>query len=170
MPAKEQFLNAYNWLRPQLRKPVVRTGIYAFFWCLLWLDAHAWYRLGTGTQLLGFLTAIPVCWYWIRRWRGGPVLIYRAVLSACYLPLWQLLGHLPLYFYAYSLADTITSLGTIGAFFLGLSWAVWWIDRETKRVPPADEKRRVWDPRYLVAWYFGRRSRKLRQSLFTLLT
>jgi hypothetical protein len=157
-------------LRHHARRPVVRTALYAVFWCLVWLDARVWFLFQPPVQAVGFLTAIPVCIYWIRRWRHGPPVIYRAALSACYIPAWQLAAHLPLLFSAYALSSTIARAGTVGAFFLGLGWAVWWIDRETKRATPPAANHRVWDPRQLVAWYFGRRNRMLRQSLFTLLT
>ncbi|MDA0765556.1 MAG: DUF4159 domain-containing protein [Verrucomicrobia bacterium] len=170
MFSRGQIRTARAWLRRHARRPVVRTAAYAVLWCLLWIDAHAWFLLRPGTQAIGFLTALPVCYYWIHRWRHGSLLIRRAILSISYLPLWQLLSHLPLLFSAYALAATITMLGTLGAFFLGLGWAVWWIDRETKRATPADTRKRIWDPRQLVAWYFGRKSRKLHQSLFTVLT
>jgi hypothetical protein len=146
------------------------TGIYAVLWCLLWVDAHAWFRLGVWSLTIGFLTALPVCYYWIRRHRHSSLVVRRAILSVSYLPLWQLVAHLPLHSYSYSIAATIIQAGTAGAFFLGLGWAVWWIDRETKRVPEPNAKKYIWDPRQLVAWYFGRKNNKLRQSLFTLLT
>ncbi len=157
-------------LRQHARRPVVRTGIYALFWCLVWLDTRVWFYFQPLVQAFGFLTALPVCIYWIRRWRKGPPVIYRAVLSACYVPAWQFIAHLPLLFSAYELSNSISSAGTVGAFFLGLAWAVWWIDRETKRATPTATHDRVWDPRQLVAWYFGRRNRKLRQSVLTLVT
>jgi len=152
------------------RRPLVRTGVYAVLWCLLWLDARVVFQLPPVVQALGFLTAIPVCGYWLRRWRNGPPLVFRAVLSASYIPCWQLASHLPLVFSAYELSSKIASAGTVGAFFIGLGWAVWWIDRETKRASPPDGSKRVWDPRQLAAWYFGRSSRKLRQSVFTVLS
>jgi hypothetical protein len=170
MLTKEQLQTFRDWLRHHARRPVVRTGAYAVFWCLLWLDAHAWYRLSTLTHAIGFLTAIPVCIYWMRRWRNGPRLVYRGVLSVCYLPAWQLAVQIALLFSAYSFAETLGKIGTGGAFFLGLAWTVWWMDRETKRLRDAPAGNRTWDPRRLVAWYFGRKSRKLRQSIFTLLT
>ncbi|MDE0825173.1 MAG: DUF4159 domain-containing protein [Akkermansiaceae bacterium] len=170
MFSKEQILKLRDWLRLHSRRPVVRTGAFSILWSLLWIDAHAWFLFSTTTQLIGFLSALPVCYYWIRRHRNSPLLTRRAILSACYLPCWQLLNHLPLLFFAYSFANTITRLGTIGAFFLGLGWAVWWIDRETKRASPPNDTKRIWDPRQLVAWYFGKKNNKLRQSIFTLLT
>jgi len=153
-----------------LRKPVVLTGIYAAFWCLVWLDAHVWFRFSTTLEFIGFLTAIPVCGYWIRRWRKRPAIIYRAVLSICFLPMWQLAVHFPLLFSGYSVSTAIYKTGAAFAFFLGLSWAVWWMDRESKRAASPAEGKRIWDPRQLMAWYFGRKSRKLHQSVFTLLT
>lgn len=152
------------------RRPVVWTGIAAALWCLLWLDAHALFVLSPGVQAVGFLAAIPFCIYWLRRWRHGPLLVFRAVLTACYIPLWQLAAHLPLLASAYGLASGVASAGLVVAFFIGLAWTVWWIERETKRLPPPDGARRVWDPRQLAAWYFGRNNRKLRQSVFTVVT
>lgn len=169
MLTKPQLLTARDWLLRHSRRPIVRTGVYAILWCLLWVDAHAWFRLGVWTLTIGFLTALPVCGYWIHRHRHSSLVVRRALLSVSYFPVWQLIAHLPLHFFAYSLAATITQVGTAGAFFLGLSWAVWWIDRETKRVPEPNSKKRIWDPRQLVAWYFGRKNNKLRQSILTLL-
>ena len=169
MLTKPQLLTARDWLLRHSRRPIVRTGVYAVLWCLLWVDAHAWFRLGVWTLTIGFLTALPVCGYWIHRHRHSSLVVRRALLSVSYFPVWQLIAHLPLHFFAYSLAATITQVGTAVAFFLGLSWAVWWIDRETKRVPEPNSKKRIWDPRQLVAWYFGRKSNKLRQSILTLL-
>jgi len=173
MPTQPQLPIVRRWLRHQSRRPIIWTGIYAVLWCLLWVDAHAWFQLGVGTLTLGFLTALPVCAYWIRRHRHSSLIVRRALLSVSYLPLWQLAAHLPLHTFSYALAATLTQAGTAGAFFLGLAWAVWWIDRETKRLPNPNEgnsKKRIWDPRHLVAWYFGRKNNKLRQSIFTLLS
>jgi hypothetical protein len=151
-------------------RPFVLTVIYAVFWALLWLDAHAWYWFSPTTQALGFLTALPVCAYWIRQHRHSPRRKRRAVLSLSYLPVWQLAAHLPLLTFSYSLATNLNRLGSVGAFFLGLGWTVWWIDRETKRIAKCPPANRVWDPRRLVAWYFGKKNQKLRQSIFTVVS
>ncbi len=70
-------------------------------------------------------------------------------------------------------------LGT--AFFIGLAWVVWYVERASRQI--ADERRlrrktagtaamdaprSSWDPRDPEAWYYGRRSQKLAQSLTTL--
>ena len=158
-----------TWLRRESRHPLGRTGVYVILWSLLWLDAHAWYRLAPWVQAIGFLSAVPVSIFWIHRWRRGPRPTMLAVLSLSFLPAWQLATHLPLLFSAYELSASLAKAGTVTAFFIGLAWAVWWVDRETKRAGQATAGR-VWNPFQLVAWYFGRRNRKLRQSLLTLLT
>jgi hypothetical protein len=150
-------------------RPVVLTGIYALLWSLLWVDTRIWFLLPTSIQALGFFTALPVCLYWLQRSRKGSALGFRAVVSTCYLPLWQLACHLPLLGSGYGLSAALALGGAIGAFFLGLAWAVWWVERETRRAPPPTAAQRCWDPRHPAAWYFGRKNAKLRQSLLTLL-
>ena len=171
-----ELLTARDWLLRQSRRPLLWTIVYAVVWCLLWLDAHTWFRLGVWTLTIGFLTALPVCYYWIHRHRHSSVVVRRAILSISYLPIWQLAAHLPLHSFSYSLVATITQVGIAGAFFLGLGWTVWWIDHETKRLKKLNKPNQqntpkiIWDPRQLVAWYFGSKNNKLRQSIFTLLT
>jgi hypothetical protein len=170
MSAKQQPTTFRERLPKPLRNPVLLTCIYTILWCLLWLDANAWFRLSRWTTAIGFLTALPVSYYWIRRHRHSSPILRRGVLSASYLPIWQLAVYLPLLNFSYSLSGTISRIGTAGAFFLGLGWAAWWIDRETKRAPRHSGEYRSWDPRQLSAWYFGKKNNKLRQSLLTLLS
>ncbi len=152
------------------RRPVVLTGIFAVLWCLLWLDSRVGFFLPPWLVTLGFLAAVPVCLYWMWRWKNGPPLVFRAVLTACILPAWQLATRFTGHGGDDSLAASIYLAGMLGAFFIGLAWAVWWIDRQTKRLEKPASPGRIWDPRHLAAWYFGRRNRKLHQSLFTILT
>ena len=149
-------------------RPILLTVAYTVFWSLLWVDAHAWFWLEKWTLALGFLSALPVCAYWIRHHKHSSIITRRTILSISYLPTWQLLAHLPLLNHSYSLATSIVQFGSVGAFFIGLAWAVWWIDSETKRIPDSPSTKRIWDPRHLVAWYFGKKNQKLRQSFFTL--
>ena len=92
------------------------------------------------------------------------------MLSVSVIPLWQGLAYLPTLWHQYSLAETISQVGTVILFLIGLAWAVWWIERETNRLSGNNRPKinvRVWDPRQLVAWYFGHKNNKLRQSVFT---
>ena len=95
---------------------------------------------------------------------------FSAALSISYIAVWQIAAYFPLLFSAYSLSSSLASAGAFGAFFIGLAWAVWWIDRETKRMRLVPTEMRTWDPRRLSAWYFGTKNPKLRQSVFTLLS
>ena len=104
----------------RLRSPISLTGIYAVFWCLLWVDAHVWFWLNRWLAAIGFISVLPVFFFWVRRHRRSSLLIRRGVLSAFYLPVWQLAIHLPLLNFSYALSNTISQIGTVGAFFLGL--------------------------------------------------
>jgi hypothetical protein len=157
-----------NALRERAREPVVWTTACAILWSLAWLDARVGFRLSPAAQFVGLLTAAPVCVYWVRRGRRRSTLAFRGALSFAYLPAWQLIAHVPLLFSAYGMAASLNAAGAFGAFFLGLGWAVWWLDRETKRVAAPVTAKRVWDPRQLDAWYFGDHNPKLRQSVFAL--
>lgn len=161
---------AWNSAQHHVRKPVMVTGIYTLLWSLLWLDAHIWFRFGALLHTLGFFTAAPFCIYWAHRFRRSSAISYRAILSLSWLPAWQFAVSLPLVFSDYSLSESISNVGLFGAFFIGLAWAVWWIDKETKRIGQSDGEKRYWDPRRLGAWYFGNKNRKLRQSVFTVVT
>jgi hypothetical protein len=185
--------------RKRVCQPDALTGIFAALWCLVWLDAQVCFRFPPWFHALAFLSAAPVCIYWIRStspWTataccsfrlrsllrlGGigtesinsspaSAIRQRAVLSVSYIPAWQFIAQLPLVFSAYSLSSSLSAAGAFGAFFIGLAWAVWWIDRETKRMASTEVRRRSWDPRRLAAWYFGKKNPRLRQSAFTLLT
>lgn len=152
-----------------LLRPVPLTLAYLVFWIILWLDSKAFFYLSNEALVAGFFIALPVSIFWIRRHRQSSKLKRRAIMTACYVPLWQLFIQLPLLNHNYKLSSSITSVGTAGAFFIGLAWVVWWMDRESKRVKPPQGDQRSWDPRQLAAWYFGRKNQKLRQSTLTLL-
>jgi hypothetical protein len=156
--------------RDRVRKPDALTGIFAVLWCIVWLDAQVWFRFPPWFHALAFLAAAPICVWWILRFRKRSKVACRAILSISYIPAWQFFAHLPLVFSAYSLSASLSSAGALGAFFIGLAWAVWWIDSETKRMAATNGQTRTWDPRRLAAWYFGKENPRLRQSAFTLLT
>ena len=152
-----------------LPRPVPLTLAYLVIWIILWLDSKAFFYLSNEELAAGFFIALPVSIFWIRWHRQSSKLKRRAIMTACYIPLWQLFIQLPLLNLNYELSSSITSVGTAGAFFIGLAWVVWWMDRESKRVKPPQGDQRSWDPRQLAAWYFGRKNQKLRQSTLTLL-
>ncbi|MFK7850050.1 MAG: DUF4159 domain-containing protein [Akkermansiaceae bacterium] len=164
-----RFADVWIWLSHRTRRPIVVTAVYVILWTTVWLDAHLGFQLGPILQCLGFLSAAPVSYYWVRRFRRQSVIAYRAALSVSFIPFWQFFIHLALAFSLYEISSKISITGTAVVFFIGLTWVVWWIDRETKRInQTATSVGRKWDPRQLGAWYFGKKNQKLRQSIFTL--
>ena len=74
----------------------------------------------------------------------------------------------------YAVERWLTVYGTVGLFFVGLGWTVWGVERvsqqrRTYRRAKSRTPRRIWNPLDQEAWYYGRRSRKLNQSLVVLL-
>lgn len=76
---------------------------------------------------------------------------------------------------------TAAQLGLGAAFFIGLAWVVWYVERASRRIveerrlrlkaagtSAPEAPRASWDPRDPEAWYYGRRSQKLAQSLTAL--
>lgn len=143
------------------------TSAYGAVWLLLWLDSLLFFRVPEWLGLIGFVLAAPVVHLWHKHTRHSPIK-HRAVMSVAILPTWTLLAQIALLFSAYGLIDTIHYLGHVSLFFTGLAWATWAVDLQTRRMGPSPEGR-IWNPFHLAAWYFGKRSRKLRQSLMTLL-
>jgi hypothetical protein len=68
-------------------------------------------------------------------------------------------------------------LGPFFAFFIGLAWIVWYVERrwsahvrEEGSDLRRDEGDRIWDPFHPRAWYYGRTAAKLNQSLAVVTT
>ncbi len=106
------------------------------------------------------------------------------VASIAFIPLWQ---------YAVFILDaagsrlsaTCAQVGTATAFFIGLAWTVWGVERGSRfylqqryaaAVPAIDSQplsggagsNQIWNPVDLEAWYYGRRAPKLNQSITTI--
>jgi hypothetical protein len=185
-----------RYLPRKLRRP---TMIVAAIWLACVIDAVTLNVLGSGwlfgLRLAGLASVVPLCVLWVRFVRPYPALFQRAVYSICYVLCWPL----PVY-----LADglglpgaraSLAQLGVAGAFFIGLAWVIWYVERASQRYAVARRKRliaaeaaaslasvgsevepglpppvegRVWNPLDLEAWYYGRRGKKLAQSVWTL--
>ena len=156
-----------NWCLRHSRRPAALTLYASVLWLALWADAHLIYWFSPLTHTIGFGLALGVCYLWARYWGPRSALMFRGVLSVSFIPLWQFCVVLPLVFSAYSLAESISRLGTAMTFVIGLAWTVWAVDLQTKRTN-APVRLPTWNPFQLVAWYFGKRNRKLRQSTLTL--
>lgn len=94
------------------------------------------------------------------------------VRSLAFFPLWQLAVFAADEFDFPSVRATLADLGLTGAFFIGLGWLVWYVERkwvghvrETKLPGYVPHTGRIWDPFHPQAWYYGRSGAKLNQSL-----
>lgn len=151
------------------RRPAALTIYAAILWLALWADAHLIFRFSPLAHSIGFGLALGVCGFWAWYWRPRSRLLYRAVLSASFIPLWQFAAVVPLVFSAWSLSESLSKAGLAIAFVIGLCWAAWAVDLQTKKLPPALNRKENWNPLRRWAWYFGRKNQKLRQSTATLI-
>lgn len=134
-----------------------------------------------------FLQAAGVAAAWAWRARRYSGVARHGVWSAAYLPLWQLFvfsGHECGWD---GLRAGMANWGLGGLFVIGLAWVVWGIERASRyyqerrlaRHPglavrneylgsAAEWPERIWNPLDLGAWYYGRRARRLNQSVAAL--
>ncbi len=192
--------SALNEFACVIDKPMKRTSRTSKLWAILaglyllvWLPAQfdrIWFgQLNSSIHWTVALASLPLGLLWIV-WAAWAV--RRATTTVCfflsilYVVWWQL---------AVTTADTmiwdtlranLARYGTAGLFLIGLAWVVWFVDRvasriEAKRIAlrleAAEQTRgrpavpsRTWNPFDPEACYYGRRSRKLNQSLTTFMT
>lgn len=146
--------------------------------------------------LLG-LTVSPLATWWLWLWaRGRGPIIRAAAYSGYYLVWWLFAVYAAQWLEWYSLRASLANYGLGLLFLIGLAWAVWGVEQasqfyanrrkkmEELASGPAEDRAaaaarpraaeaaavpdRVWNPLDLDAWYYGRRSKKLSQSLATL--
>ncbi|MAG93663.1 MAG: hypothetical protein CMJ48_07930 [Planctomycetaceae bacterium] len=141
---------------------------------------------------IGFLGALLLVILWLR-WTRGPVrqqgVRVSAVFSGSYIVCWQLAVFTCDQLILDELRTWLARCGTGGLFLIGLAWIIWYVDsralalrarrcerqgRSTNRREPSTRlefgEGRVWNPLDTDAWYYGRGSRKLNQSLTAFLS
>ncbi len=167
----------------RLPLPVALTALAGGLWLLNWCDWAAWYFLPGWVHALGFTGGLAVAGYWLYWPRGCDPTLYRAILSGALLPVWGFLT-----FASYGLArfggfwyragGFFAGAGLALAFAVGLCWAVWYVERQSRRLgappafaggPPAPPAHASWNPLDLAARYYHARREKLDQSGLTLL-
>lgn len=111
-------------------------------------------------------------------------------LTVLYFVLWQAAVFLAPYWSGHDLTGAATQLGLSGLFVIGLMWVVWFLERAAQRIElrrlsrdsasldptvslPSFVKEperdvRSLNPLDLTAWYYGRRSQRLKQSMVVL--
>lgn len=144
----------------------------AFLWLLLWCDWSAWYLLPTWFHWIGFTASLAGTAYWLHWPRGCERTLYRGILSAAFVPLWAWLTFASFSLGWYALGVFFTNAGMVTAFLIGLCWAVWYVERESRRIADEGEPAagRKWNPLDIAASYYSKRRGKLDQSGLTFLS
>ncbi len=131
-------------------------------------------------QLLGVMIgAAAMAWAWRSR-KGARPRVY-LVVSFASIIWWQAAIFLCDAIYFDVSRAVIARWGTLGLFGMGLAWFIWLVDKKAKQLRqrsldalaelPVAAKHLViqptwiWNPLNLDAWYYGRRAKKLNQSL-----
>ncbi|MEZ6091087.1 MAG: DUF4159 domain-containing protein [Pirellulaceae bacterium] len=151
-----------------------------------WVIATTLHLVGIVPAWLTLIVSVgtlPLAWQWIQ-WARSPHLnktIFPFVLSLASFLSWHTAVLFTTVFSLDSLRGNVMLLGQIGCFVIGLAWLVWFLEQASRRFelkrlaeptdPRASRRGRLsWHPADPRAWYYGRKSRKLKQSLLTLIT
>ena len=100
----------------------------------------------------------------------GPT--YWGIWSIAFAPISTFLVCLTKMLSLYSASAWIARLSTFALFFIGLLWAVWFVERRSRVLEDEDDSRReagkkIWNPFHPRAWYYRRGQEKLDQSFTT---
>jgi len=182
---------------PPIPKTLLRVTLgYAALWLLTLLAAQTGQWLPAWLQAIVYSASLPLGALWINwlrtpNWRDRRT---QAVVFSALYPVWS---HLLVFWTGLlglrEVQDSLSPVAMGGLFLLGLGWVIWALERASRRIEqgridslvrtgPAlvtnpshavDEQRaerRIWNPLDPQAWYYGRGSRKLKQSTLVLLT
>lgn len=179
------------------------TALYAICWIAAWaaeLFRFQWPHWATWTPgiVFGFSLPLGLAWaWWAWRTKKSNPIVASLAGTGVYVLFWQLALFTTDALVWDSSRVTIFQYGQAGLFFIGLLWAIWWVDRraraiERKRIAELGDQvtslvhatiaedradvddvrfrstRLIWNPLDPLAWYYGRRGRKLNQSLTVL--
>lgn len=153
------------------RRHLGATLVAALLWLIAWFDWSAWRVLPPSVNNGIFLLAAALAVFWIRRTH-----YQRLILTFAYFPIWQAAIILS----QGGVARFVGVSGMTIAFFIGLAWAIWWVEQQSRgqlhnryrsgfaTTLSAGEK--IWNPLQLDAWYYTRKHPRLEQSFGTLIT
>jgi hypothetical protein len=151
-------------------------------YALIWMLCTLLWRMWPDTPVVFFavfVLAFPLglAWVnWIRnRWRSteeSAKLQFAAAATWVYLLWWQLAVVITDWGGLHDWRSSIAYYGTGGLFLIGLCWLIWWLERSSRRIevrrlgtPDNQSRKKIWNPLDPQAWYYGRGSQKLKQSL-----
>ena len=175
------------------RRPAfLATAVYALVWLGVILDLMAFDQLDVWVRLLGLLPGMVISAFWIQWARRESPLTLGIVATAAYVPWWAGLVVLADWLVWDGLRVTMAQLGLGGIYCVGLLWVVWGLERAaqhyevlrrqkrlqtqssvtetTQVIRETDSEKPVSNPLDPAAWYYGRRSRKLNQSIAALMS
>ncbi len=167
---------------PNSRTPKILTGVFFVVWLIAvatWkyftrlADSHAWVA---GFYWGVFAATIPLGLFWWWRVRQASAVRRRAVATFIGLMWWQFSVFASDAMGWEWVRSQLALWGTIGTFFIGLAWLIWTLECIERRHWLAaldgteEPPQRVWNPLRQDAWFYGRRSQKLNQSLSALMS
>lgn len=137
-----------------------------------------------------FAWPLGVCWLRWARQPGMPRGAMAIVITIGYPCWWHAAVEATAWLGLHGLRSGLLTLGMIGLFLIGLVWLVWSLERASRRIELARIEeilshglsvspheaveslpvRWSWNPLDPQAWYYGRKSRKLKQSTLALVT
>jgi Domain of unknown function (DUF4159) len=167
------------------------TLSYVAVWAMVVLVQLADVIASWLTMLVAIL-AFPLGWFWVRwsKQPGMPQIALPIVLSLAS-PLWWYALLITAKTFGFdNVCSGLTTLGSIALFAIGLAWIVWALERTSRRFELVRIDRRIeagnqlamhslengevhdrsWHPGDPDAWYYGRESRKLKQSTLAVTT
>lgn len=170
------------------------TGVYLPAWLIcwaLWLWAR-WLPASTAGGVFAFSLPLGIAWLaWGRTGAKDRPILMSAMSTVIYTLWWQLALFVTDQLVWDETCLALFRCGLGGLFLIGLAWVIWGLERASQfferrrhRVDPAfledhaikplvadqETTARIWNPLDPAAWYYGRRSRKLNQSLTALMT
>jgi hypothetical protein len=138
-----------------------------------------------------FLAAGAIAVAWAAWARTQPSIMRAAIWTGSYVLVWHTLVFVSHELVWDQLRAYVSRGGLAGLFVIGLCWVVWLVEQGSRRyasrrragdadraglafarrtASPERRGPRTWNPLDLEAWYYGRRARKLNQSLTALAT
>ena len=167
------------------------TAGYVVLWLVFLADWRWSQWIWPWLQAAVFGTSMPVCGWWVLRFRARRAenaIAYSAVRSLAFVPLWQLSVFAADLLEWTSVRANLARFGTAALFFIGLGWVVWFVERASEKFDRARLKARAdqWKPnaphgrRSLEsepvsnhpldshAWYYGKKNPRLNQSISAL--
>lgn len=169
------------------------TALYAVAWLWLVVDWIVIDQMPPWLRLAGLSIGAGLAATWIWLSRGQATVIRSLVYSLAYLPLWAFSVVFADILVWDGLRSNLAQTGLAGLYLIGLLWIVWGLEklavhyenRRTQILDLVDDRaltstghvlleshsdKPVYNPLDPAAWYYGRRGKKLNQSITVLMS